>query len=49
MIGELLGAVASGDLEVIIGGTYPLSEAGRAHKDMQERRTTGKLLLDPSA
>jgi NADPH2:quinone reductase len=49
MIGELLGAVASGDLEVTIGGTYPLSEAARAHQDMQERRSTGKLLLDPSA
>jgi NADPH:quinone reductase len=49
MITELLGAVAAGDLEVTIGGTYPLSEAAQAHKDMQERRTTGKLLLDPSA
>jgi NADPH:quinone reductase len=49
MIGELLSGVASGDLEVIIGGTYPLSEAARAHQDMQKRRTTGKLLLDPSA
>jgi NADPH2:quinone reductase len=48
MVGELLGAVASGGLEVIIGGTYPLSEAARAHEEMQERRTTGKLLLDPS-
>jgi NADPH2:quinone reductase len=49
MIGELLGAVAAGDLEVTIGGTYPLSEVARAHTDMQERSTTGKLLLDPSA
>ena len=49
MIGDLLGAVASGDLEVTIGNTYPLSEAARAHQDMQERGTTGKLLLDPSA
>jgi NADPH2:quinone reductase len=49
MISELLGAVASGDLEVTIGATYPLSEVARAHTDMQERRTTGKLLLDPSA
>jgi NADPH:quinone reductase len=49
MIGELLGAVATGDLEVTIGGTYPLSEVARAHTDMQERRTTGKLLLDPFA
>jgi NADPH:quinone reductase len=48
MISDLLGAVATGDLEVIIGDTYPLSEAARAHEDMQERRSTGKLLLDPS-
>jgi NADPH:quinone reductase len=49
MIGELFAGVASGDLEVTIGGTYPLSDAAQAHKDMQERRTTGKLLLDPSS
>jgi NADPH:quinone reductase len=49
MIAELLGAVAAGELEVVIGGVYPLSEAARAHTEMQERRTTGKLLLDPSA
>ena len=49
MIGELLGAVASGDLQVTIGETYPLGEAARAHEAMQERGTTGKLLLDPSA
>jgi NADPH:quinone reductase len=49
MIGELFAAVSSGDLEVTVGGTYPLSDAARAHKDMQERRTTGKLLLDPSS
>jgi NADPH2:quinone reductase len=49
MIGELLGAVASGDLEVTIGGVYPLSEAARAHEDLIARRSTGKLLLDPSS
>ena len=49
MIGDLLSAVASGELEIVIGKTYPLSEAAQAHTDMQERRTTGKLLLDPSA
>lgn len=47
-IGELLGAVASGELEVVIGGVYPLSEAARAHQDLAARRSTGKLLLDPS-
>jgi NADPH2:quinone reductase len=49
MIADLLGAVAAGELEVTIGATYPLSEAARAHEAMQERGTTGKLLLDPSA
>jgi NADPH:quinone reductase len=48
MIGELLGAVAAGELEVTIGDVYPLSEAARAHEDLIARRTTGKLLLDPS-
>src|SRR3954447_7870979 len=48
MIGELVGAVASGELEVTIGGVYPLAEAPRAHEDLIARRTSGKLLLDPS-
>jgi NADPH2:quinone reductase len=48
MIGKLLGAVAAGEIEVTIGGVYPLSEAARAHEDLIARRTSGKLLLDPS-
>jgi NADPH2:quinone reductase len=48
MIGELFGAVAAGELDVTIGGVYPLSEAARAHEDLIARRTTGKLLLDPA-
>ena len=48
MIGELLGAVATGELEVTVGDVYPLSEAARAHEDLIARRTSGKLLLDPS-
>jgi NADPH:quinone reductase len=48
MIGELLAAAASGELEVNVGEVYPLSEAARAHEDLIARRTTGKLLLDPS-
>jgi NADPH:quinone reductase len=49
MVGELFSLVAAGDLEVEIGGVYPLSEAARAHEDLVARRTTGKLLLDPAA
>ena len=48
MIGELLGAVAAGELRVTVGDVYPLSEAARAHEDLIARRTSGKLLLDPS-
>jgi NADPH2:quinone reductase len=48
MIGELLGAVAGGELEVTVGDLYPLSEAARAHENLIARRTSGKLLLDPS-
>ena len=49
MIGDLLGAVASGELEVVVGDVYPLSEARRAHEELAGRRTSGKLLLDPAA
>jgi NADPH2:quinone reductase len=48
-IAELLGAVAKGELEVVIGGVHPLSEASKAHEELAGRRTQGKLLLDPSA
>jgi NADPH2:quinone reductase len=47
-VGELLEAVASGKLEVVIGRTYALSEVAEAHRALQERATQGKLLLDPS-
>jgi NADPH:quinone reductase len=49
MIGELFAMVARGELEVGVGEVYPLSEAARAHQDLVARRTTGKLLLDPSS
>jgi len=48
-IAELLAAVAAGELEVVLGGTYPLSEARRALEDIAARGTEGKLLLDPTA
>ncbi len=43
----VLGQVADGSLDVRIGGRYPLAEAGRAHADLEGRRTTGKLLVVP--
>jgi NADPH2:quinone reductase len=44
---EVLDAIAAGSLRITIGGRYPLADAGRAHQDLQGRRTTGKLLLLP--
>ena len=49
MIADLVGAVASGELEVVVGDVYPLSEARRAHEELAGRRTQGKLLLDPTS
>jgi NADPH:quinone reductase len=39
--------IASGDLQLTIGGTYPLQNAAEAHADLEGRRTTGKLVLRP--
>jgi NADPH2:quinone reductase len=44
---DLFERAAAGSLRVVEGETYPLSRARRAHEDLQARRTTGKLLLDP--
>jgi NADPH:quinone reductase len=41
--------IGRGELRTVIGGTYPLEHAAQAHIDLRERRTTGKLLLDPAA
>jgi NADPH2:quinone reductase len=45
---ELFERAASGELRVVEGETYPLSQARRAHEDLQARRTSGKLMLDPA-
>lgn len=44
---ELFGLLTSGELALNIGGTYPLAEAATAQNDLENRRTTGKLLLVP--
>jgi NADPH:quinone reductase len=48
-LADLFERAARGELRAQMGHTYPLSEVRRAHEDLQGRRTTGKLLLDPSA
>ena len=44
---ETLGWIASGDLQLTIGATYPLERAAEAHAALEGRETTGKVLLNP--
>jgi NADPH2:quinone reductase len=44
---DVFGAVADGSLSVRIGARYPLADAAEAHRDLEGRRTTGKVLLIP--
>ena len=45
--GEILSAVAAGTLRLRIDRTYPLAQAADAHRALEGRATTGKLLLTP--
>ena len=45
---ELFEILVKEKLDVNIHKVYPLSEVGTAHTDLEGRKTTGKLLLDPS-
>jgi len=44
---ELLGWVADGSLKVRVGAEYPLADAAAAHRALEGRETTGKVLLIP--
>ena len=45
--GDVLKWIAAGKLTLRIERTYPLAEAGSAHRDLEGRKTAGKLLLIP--
>jgi NADPH2:quinone reductase len=47
--GDVLGWVADGDLKLRFEHCYPLAEAAQAHRDLEGRKTTGKVLLIPSS
>ena len=42
---ELFGVVQSGAVKIAVNQTYPLREAARAHRDLQDRKTTGQTVL----
>ena len=46
--GDVLKWVASGELRIRVHRAYPLAAAAEAHRDLEGRHTTGKLLLIPS-
>jgi NADPH2:quinone reductase len=45
---DLFERAARGELVPQVGTTYALADVRQAHEDLEGRRTTGKLLLDPS-
>jgi NADPH:quinone reductase len=45
--GAVFGMIAEGKLKLRIAHTYPLAQAQQAHRDLEGRKTTGKLLLIP--
>jgi NADPH:quinone reductase len=47
-LADLFDRAARGDLNPLMGETYAMSDVRRAHEDLEGRRTSGKLLLDPS-
>jgi NADPH2:quinone reductase len=45
---DLFDRAARDELKVVVGNTYALSDARQAQEDLAGRKTSGKLLLDPS-
>ena len=46
---ELMDMTAAGTLRPVVGGSYPLADARRAHEDLRARVTTGKVILVPES
>jgi NADPH2:quinone reductase len=45
--GAVFGMIRDGKLKLRIEHVYPLAQAQQAHRDLEGRKTTGKLLLIP--
>jgi NADPH2:quinone reductase len=46
-MGEIIRYVESGKLKLQVGKTLPLSQAAEAHRLLEGRETTGKVVLEP--
>jgi NADPH2:quinone reductase len=47
MAAELFDVVSSGKVKTNVRQRYPLSDAARAHEDLEARKTTGSTILLP--
>jgi NADPH:quinone reductase-like Zn-dependent oxidoreductase len=47
VMAELVGLIAEGRLEIPIAKTYPLTEVREAYRDLEQRHTLGKIVLEP--
>jgi NADPH2:quinone reductase len=47
MAADLFGMVESGRVKIAVNQRYPLQEAAQAHRDLEQRKTTGSTILIP--
>jgi NADPH2:quinone reductase len=46
-LGEIIGFIMTGKLSLQVGTVLPLSRAAEAHRLLESRKTTGKVVLQP--
>lgn len=47
VLGQLAGLIAAGRLEIPIAKVYPLAQVREAYRELDERHTRGKIVLEP--
>lgn len=47
VLAELAGLIAAGRLEIPIANVYPLSKVREAYRELEQRHTHGKIVLEP--
>jgi NADPH2:quinone reductase len=47
LMGEIIGFIMAGKLSIQVGTVLPLSQAVQAHRLLEGRKTTGKVVLQP--
>jgi len=47
VLGQLAGLIAAGRLEIPIAKVYPLAQVREAYRELEERHTRGKIVLEP--